>query len=309
MRQSLLSLQSLFKPRHCRLKCRDKSVFERRFDQHDVTEANLSFALRPRVHAVAESPRSPAGRRDRPDLVLLVLEQPRENLEVASAKVLGDVLHHDRIAQVWLVGAIFLHRLGVRDARPGRGRDGLATRERFEDAPDDRLHRSKNIALLHEAHFDVELVEFARQAVGAGILVAKAGRDLEIAVEARHHQKLLVLLGRLRQRVEFARMQTRRHQKVARALRARGGEDRRLELEKSLPLHSSAKRINDLTAQHDVLVQFLAPEIEEATGRSSISAGHRWARAACSSGLRSPVRRPRQRIHDDRRHHRARSPA
>ena len=155
--------------------------------------------------------------------------------------MLGDVLHHDRIAQVGLVGAIFAHRFGVRDARPGRGRDRLAARELLEHAPYHRLHRSKNIVLLDEAHFDVELVEFARQAVGAGILVAKAGRDLEIAIEARDHQKLLVLLGRLRQRVELAGMQTRRHEEIARAFRARRGEDRRLELEKSLPLHPSAK--------------------------------------------------------------------
>ena len=58
-------------------------------------------------------------------------------------------------------------------------------------------------------------------------------------------------------------MDARRHEEVARAFRARGGEDRGLELEEPLPFHSSAKRINDLTAQHDVLVKFLAPEIEE----------------------------------------------
>ena len=58
-------------------------------------------------------------------------------------------------------------------------------------------------------------------------------------------------------------MQTRRHEEVARAFRARGGEDRRLELEESLLLHAPAKRINDLSAQHDVLVQLVAPQVEE----------------------------------------------
>ena len=178
--------------------------------------------------------------------------------------MLGDVLHDDRVAQVRLVGPVFAHRLGVGDARPGRGRDRLAAGEFLERAPDDRLHRREHVLLLDEAHLDVELVEFARQAVGARVLVAKAGRDLEIAVEARHHQELLVLLGRLRQRVELARMEARGHEEVARAFRARGGEDRGLELEEPLPFHPSAKRINDLPAQHDVLVQLLAPQIEEA---------------------------------------------
>ena len=177
--------------------------------------------------------------------------------------MLRHVLHDEWITKVRLVGAVFAHSLGVGNARPGRGGDGLAARELLERAPNHRLHRVENILLLDEAHLDVELVELARQTVGARVLVAKAGRDLKIAIEARHHQELLVLLGRLRQRVELARMDARRHKKVARAFRARRGEDRGLELEKPLPFHPSAKRINDLTAQHDILVKFLAPEIEE----------------------------------------------
>src|SRR3546814_9340565 len=41
--------------------------------------------------------------------------------------------------------------------------------------------------------------------LGAGVFVAEAGRDLEIAVETRDHQQLLILLRRLRQGVEFPR--------------------------------------------------------------------------------------------------------
>ena len=58
---------------------------------------------------------------------------------------------------------------------------------------------------VDEAHLEVELVELARRAVGARVLVAEAGRDLEVAVEAGDHQQLLELLRRLRQRVELAR--------------------------------------------------------------------------------------------------------
>ena len=109
---------------------------------------------------------------------------------------------------------------GVGNARPGRRRHRLAAGKFLEHAANDRLHRREHVLLLDEAHFDVELVELAGQAVGARVLVAETRRDLEIAVEARHHQQLLVLLRRLRQRVEFARMNARRHQKVARAFRA-----------------------------------------------------------------------------------------
>ena len=55
-----------------------------------------------------------------------------------------------------------------------------------------------------ERRLDVDLREL-RLAVGAQILVAEAARDLEVAVEAGHHEQLLVDLRRLRQRVELAR--------------------------------------------------------------------------------------------------------
>jgi hypothetical protein len=86
---------------------------------------------------------------------------------------------------------------------------------------------SQHVFLRDEAHLEIELVELARQTVGARVFVAEARRDLEIAVEARHHQQLLVLLRRLRQRVELARMDAARHQEVARALGRGGGQDRR----------------------------------------------------------------------------------
>ena len=57
-----------------------------------------------------------------------------------------------------------------------------------------------------------------RRQTGAWVLVAETWRDLEVAVEARHHQELLVLLRRLRQRVEAAGVNSRWHQEVARAL-------------------------------------------------------------------------------------------
>src|SRR3546814_5867123 len=58
----------------------------------------------------------------------------------------------------------------------------------LEHARQHRLDRVEDVILRHEAHLEVELIEFAGRAVGARILVAKAGRDLEIAVEARDHQ-------------------------------------------------------------------------------------------------------------------------
>ncbi len=100
-------------------------------------------------------------------------------------------------------------------------RHRAAVGEFLEHPAEHRLDRLEHVLLRDEAHLEVELVELARRAVGARVLVAEARRDLEVAVEARDHQQLLEHLRRLRERVELARMDPARHQVVARALGAR----------------------------------------------------------------------------------------
>ena len=88
----------------------------------------------------------------------------------------------------------------------------------FKDAPDHGFHRIKHILLLNKTHLEVKLVKFARTAIGAAVLITKTGCNLEIAVKSGHHHQLFELLRGLRKRVELARMQARRHQKIACAL-------------------------------------------------------------------------------------------
>ena len=96
--------------------------------------------------------------------------------------------------------------------------DGLVGKL-LENPSDNRLNSVKNILLLNKAHLKVKLVEFTRTAVCTAILVAKTGSNLKVAVKSRDHNQLFELLGCLRQRVEFARMQTRWHEEVTRPLR------------------------------------------------------------------------------------------
>src|SRR4029077_6321297 len=85
--------------------------------EKDVAKAWLAFALRPRIHAVAESAQAAGRRRNGPHGALCALQYARENLEPGAAENLRDILHDDRIAQIRLVGAIFAQRLGVRNER------------------------------------------------------------------------------------------------------------------------------------------------------------------------------------------------
>ncbi len=78
----------------------------------------------------------------------------------------------------------------------GKGADvtALPLAELLERPREHRLDRGEDVFLRDEAHLEIELVELAGAAIGAAVLVAEAGRDLEVAVEARHHDQLLELL-------------------------------------------------------------------------------------------------------------------
>ena len=175
--------------------------------------------------------------------------------------MLRHILHLDRVAQVRLVRAVFGDRFAVGNALERIGVDALAFAELLEHAVHHRLYGGEDVLLGDEAHLDVELVEL-EAAVGAQVLIAEAGGDLEVAVEARHHQQLLELLGRLRQRIELLGMQAAGHQEVARAFGRRGRQDRRLILQETLLEHAIADRLDHARTQHDVLVQGLATQVE-----------------------------------------------
>src|SRR4029077_2976903 len=143
-------------------------------------------------------------------------------------------------------------------------RHRLSVAEFLEHATDHPLPPVKHLVLGGEAHLQIELIKFAGRAVGARVFVAKARRDLKIPVEAGYHDQLLELLRRLRQRVEFAGMQARGYQKIARAFRRRSCENGRLEFEEALLFHPPPQRVDDGAALHDVAMQMLAAQIEKA---------------------------------------------
>ena len=175
-------------------------------------------------------------------------EHGGEDLELRRAQVLGDVGDLQAEARVGPVGAEAQHRLVVAHARVRRRLD-VEPADR-EDLRHEALVDVDDVVLLDERHLEVELRELGL-AVGAQVLVAKAARDLEVALVAGDHQQLLEELRRLRQRVERARLQARGHEEVARALGRRLREDRRLDLEEVVVGERLADRAHDLVAQHE----------------------------------------------------------
>ena len=185
----------------------------------------------------------------------------REDAELGAARRVGRLLDLHPEAQVGPVDAEAEHRLVVRHAVERRGEldaDALAP-----DAHGDSLHQREQELTVGERHLDVELGELLK-AVGARILVTEAARDLVVALEPGDHEQLLRDLRRLRQRVELARLQSGRHDEVARALRRRLPEHRRLDVDEALPLHLLADDPHELRADADVALHVLAAQVEPA---------------------------------------------
>ena len=116
------------------------------------------------------------------------------------------------------------------------------------------------VVLVDEAHLEVELGELGL-AVAAQVLVAVAAGDLEVAIDAGHHQQLLELLRALRQGVDVARLEAARDDEVAGALGRALDERRRLDLDEA------------------VLVVYLADRLDHAA--RAAGAGRPWAGAGC----------------------------
>jgi hypothetical protein len=179
--------------------------------ERDIAEAWRAFALRPAIELVEEAARLAGGFRhvDGADATALG-DQGLERVEghVFTAEDLRDVLNHQWVAHIRLVGAVFQDRVFVGHVRQpfNTVRRAGPVREFLENAIDHRSHRAEDVFLLHETHFHVELVEFS-QAVGAAIFIAEARRNLKVTVETAHHQQLLELLRRLWQRIELAGVQ------------------------------------------------------------------------------------------------------
>ena len=162
-------------------------------------------------------------------------------------------------AQVRLVRAVPGHRLRVRHA-PERPRHLDADHaERGGQRAFD--HARRPVSGRGERHLEVDLRELELP-VGAQVLVAEAARDLHVAVHPGNHQDLLEDLRRLRQREELAGMHAARHEEVARALRRRLGQDRRLDLPESLVVEVVPQRQGDAVAQPDVALQPGPAQIE-----------------------------------------------
>src|SRR4029077_15619522 len=189
--------------------------------------------------------------------------------EGAVAETAGEVDDGQAEAEVGLVAAVALHRLGVGKARElGWRRDG----GEGEDAREEPLDQLVDVLLGGERHLDVDLGEFGL-AVGAQVLVAEAAGDLDVALEASHLEDLLEELRRLRQGVEAAAVDARGDQGVARAFGGGLGGDGGLDVEEPLLVEVGADLVRHPVAEDEVLLQLGAAQVEEAVAQAEVLGG------------------------------------
>ena len=182
-----------------------------------------------------------------------------EYRERAVCTDIRDILDLHAEAEIRLVRTEAVHRFLPRHARE-RELD-INTQNILEHALQEALVDGDDIVLLDERHLKVDLREL-RLAVGAQVLIAETAGDLHIAVDTGQHQQLLVLLRRLRQSVERARMDTGRNQIVARALRRGLLQNRRLDLQESLLIEVVAGDLGDAVAQLEVALHGRTAQIQ-----------------------------------------------
>ena len=101
-----------------------------------------------------------------------------------------------------------------------------------EDITDQLFCYLDHILLVTEAHLDIDLRKL-RLPVCPEIFITEALRNLEVAVEATHHQKLFEELRRLREGIEFTPMDTARYEIVPCTFGCGLGQDRCLYFEEA----------------------------------------------------------------------------
>ena len=142
----------------------------------------------------------------------------------------------------------------------------------FEHSGDDFFDDVEDVILFDEGHFDVELREFGL-AIDAQIFVAETAHELEIAIRAGHHQELLEELRAFGQRVEFAFVQARRDEEIARAAGRVFDQERRFNFGEAEIGERAARDQVGFAAHGHQLLHDVAAQIEIAVFKADVVVG------------------------------------
>ena len=126
-----------------------------------------------------------------------------------------------------------------------------------------------DFVLVDERHFDVDLREF-RLTVSAEVFVTEALGNLEVAVHAGNHQELLVLLRRLREGVELARVHTGRHEVVTCAFRSGFAKARSFDVFKTVRVEEVVHGLEEAALEEELLLDPRTAEVQIAVLQAEV---------------------------------------
>ena len=173
----------------------------------------------------------------------------------------GDVLNLHAEACVRLVRAVAVHGVGIGQPRE---REGYILSHYLLEEP---LHQSlaylQDVLDIDKGHLHVYLCKL-RLPVRSEVLVPEAACELDIAVKAGDHQKLLVYLGRLRQSVELAVVYSRGNEIVPRALRGGAYHHRGLYLDEVVVIEVLSCDLGDFMPEEKIFGELFRPEVKVA---------------------------------------------
>ena len=182
--------------------------------------------------------------------------------EAEALHQVGCILSSKVDTKIGLVGAVLLECGKVRNTYKGSTGCSVICTILSKDRRKNVLNDSEYIFLGSECHLHIQLVEFSGRTVSTRILITEAGSDLEVAVDTGNHQKLLELLGCLRQCIELTRMLSCGNEVVTCALRRRSGKNGRGNLHEIMCDHRFTQSANNVGTQDDVLLHIRITKIE-----------------------------------------------
>ena len=174
--------------------------------------------------------------------------------------------------QVGLVCAVRVDRFGIGQHGPGGRQQAFLWGDRRQHRGEQVLDQGSDVVPMDEGHFKVELGEFGLP-VAAQVLIAETARDLEVALQAGHHQQLFELLGRLGQGVELSGMHAGGHQVVARAFGGGFEQDGGFDLDETVLVEVIAHELDHFMAQDQVVLHTLTSQVEVAVFQAHVLVG------------------------------------
>lgn len=108
----------------------------------------------------------------------------------------------NRVEKVRIVRKIGEDRVVIRDEEEKFSKR-IELGKLLKNEENEGLNGLKELLMGKEDNLKVEMIEIERKEVGKRVLIEEEGRNMEIEVEKGKNKKMIVMMRRMRKRIEF----------------------------------------------------------------------------------------------------------